>query len=114
MRGVRKKKKSGRPFRLVLFLLAVAFVYLLVRLPDREVSAEEQQRQLSGAADAYWQAQEENNRLRQLLAESGSRDFVERVARRDYGYCWYGETIYEVANLPQAPEAPAFEVYGQN
>ena len=61
--------------------------------------------------DAYWRAQAENNRLRTLLRESSTEDFVKRVARRDYGYCLYGETIYEVANLDEAmPKAP-FDVY---
>ena len=94
--------------------LIVLAALVMVRLPQREVSAEQEQRQLQSAADAYWKAQEENNRLRQLLAESDTRDFVERVARRDYGYCWYGETIYEVANLPEQTAGQAFQVYGQN
>ena len=94
--------------------LIVLAALVMVRLPQREVSAEQEQRQLQSAADAYWKAQEENNRLRQLLAESDTRDFVERVARRDYGYCWYGETIYEVANLPEQTAGQTFQVYGQN
>ena len=65
-------------------------------------------------ARAAQEAVEENERLRQLLAESDTRDFVERVARRDYGYCWYGETIYEVANLPEKTAGQTFQVYGQN
>lgn len=116
MRTKRKKKNSSfrpLPFRVLLAVLAVMAVTVMVRLPQREVNAEEEQRKLQSAADAYWKAQEENNRLRQLLAESDTSDFVERVARRDYGYCWYGETIYEVANLPEQTK-PDFQVYGQN
>lgn len=116
MRTKRKKKAGGYrplPFRVLLAVLAVVAIAVMVRLPQREVSAEEEQRKLQSAADAYWNAQAENNRLRQLLAESGTNDFVERVARRDYGYCWYGETIYEVANLPEQTR-PDFQVYGQN
>ena len=47
------------------------------------------------------------------LASINTDDFIERTARREYGYCWYGETIYEVANLEQIQEKTEFEVYGQ-
>ena len=40
--------------------------------------------------------------------------WIERTARRDLGYCWYGETIYEVGNLEEIVTAPEFEVYGEN
>ena len=55
----------------------------------------------------------EVHRLATELAEINTADFVERTARREYGYCWYGETIYEVANLDEIVEDPGFEVYGQ-
>ncbi len=106
-----QKRRGISPFRVLLAALLVAAVALLVRLPGEAVSAEAEQRRLESAADAYWKAQEENNRLRALVAESGSDDFVERVARRDYGYCWYGETIYEVANIDELVGDAPYEVY---
>ena len=109
-----KKKRVRRKlpyFRFAAVLLAVVTAGMLVYLPTKTVSSEEQQRKLESAMDAYWRAQAENNRLRTLLRESSTEDFVKRVARRDYGYCLYGETIYEVANLDEAmPKAP-FDVY---
>ena len=41
-------------------------------------------------------------------------DFVERTARRDYGYCWYGETVYTVGNLDEIGPEEEFAVYGQD
>ena len=35
------------------------------------------------------------------LAQSDSDEFIERTARREYGYCWYGETVYEIGNLEE-------------
>ena len=48
------------------------------------------------------------------LSEINSADFVERTARRDYGYCWYGETIYEVGNLEAIAPEPEFEIFGES
>ena len=61
-----------------------------------------------------YDAQSENNRLTTELAEIDTEDFIERTARREYGYCWYGETIYEVGNLEELKGAQEFAVYGQN
>ena len=107
-------KKSSRgvsPFRIVLAVLFALVCVLLVKLPGQTVDAEAEQEKLESAANAYWKAQEENNRLRSQLSESGTEDFVERVARREYGYCWYGETIYEVANLDELLASGPFDVY---
>ena len=39
--------------------------------------------------------------MRAEANEIDSSDFIERIARRQYGYCWYGETIYTVGNPDQ-------------
>ena len=70
---------------------------------------------LSGqGGQAYGEAQSANNRLKGQLAEIGTKEFVERTARRDYGYCWYGEIIYQVGNLDEIEQQLEFDVYGQN
>ena len=48
------------------------------------------------------------------LTEIDSSDFIERTARRDYGYCWYGEIIYQVGNLDEIEQQLDFDVYGQD
>ena len=65
-------------------------------------------------AQAYGEAQSANNRLKGQLAEIGTKEFVERTARRDYGYCWYGEIIYQVGNLDEIEQQLEFDVYGQD
>ena len=75
---------------------------------------ERQQAQLVEAAQAYGEAQSANNRLKGQLAEIGTKEFVERTARRDYGYCWYGEIIYQVGNLDEIEQQLEFDVYGQD
>lgn len=108
-----KKRIRLRPFRILSVFLGIVAVASLASFPDKAVSVERQQDQLVQAATAYYDAQSKNNELEAELAESNSEEFIERTARREYGYCWYGETIYEVANLEEIQEDHGFEVYGQ-
>ena len=108
-----KKKVRIRPFRILSVCLGLAALLMLSRFPAKAVSLERQQEQLTLAAQAYYDAQSENNRLTTELAEIDTDDFIERTARREYGYCWYGETIYEVGNLEEIVAEPEFEVYGE-
>ena len=114
MRGmgdVAAKRKRIRPFRILAVLMGAA---MLMRFPAKAVSLERQQEQLVAAAQAYHDAQSENNQLKTALTEIDSSDFIERTARRDYGYCWYGEIIYQVGNLDEIEQQLDFDVYGQD
>ena len=85
---------------------------MLLRFPAKAVSSERQQEQLKAAAQAYSDAQSRNNQLKVELTEDTSADFVERT-RRDDGYCWYGEIIYQVGNLDEIQQETEFEVYNE-
>lgn len=109
------KMKRGRirPFRILSVVLGVIALVMLSRFPAKAVSLERQQQQLEAAAKAYYDAQSRNNQLTTELSEINTTDFVERTARRDYGYCWYGEIIYEVGNLDELQEELEFDIYGE-
>lgn len=107
----RKKRSAPKPVRWVAVILGVFTLTLLVRFPSKAVSLQNQQAQLKAAASAYYDAQARNNDLTAELSQIDTADFIERTARREYGYSWYGETIYEVGNLDELREADAFEVY---
>jgi len=111
---LKKKRVRIRPFRILSVFLGLAALVLLSRFPEKAISIERQQEQLAAAASAYYDEQSKHRQLRAELTEINSADFVERTARRDLGYCWYGETIYEVGNLEEIVTAPEFEVYGEN
>ena len=114
--GTDMKKNRVRiwPFRILSVVLGVVALVMLSRFPAKAVSLERQQQQLEAAAQAYYDAQSRNNQLTTELSEINTADFVERTARRDYGYCWYGETIYEVGNLHEIAQEPEFDVYGED
>lgn len=109
-----KKRVGIRPFRILSVCLGLIALVMLARFPEKAVSLERQQEQLAAASAEYYKAQSEHNQLLTELSEINSADFVERTARRDYGYCWYGETIYEVGNLSEIVTEPEFEIYGEN
>ena len=108
---MKKNRVRIRPFRILSVVLGVVALVMLSRFPAKAVSLERQQKQLEAAAQAYYDAQSRNNQLTTELSEINTADFVERTARRDYGYCWYGETIYEVGNLDEIAQEPEFDVY---
>lgn len=112
-RKKRKKKPGIRPFQVLAAALGCTALLLLARFPQKAVSLERQEEQRVAAAKAYHDAQSRNNQLTAELASVNTDDFIERTARREYGYCWYGEMIYEVGNLEQIQEQTDYEVYGQ-
>ncbi len=101
----RKQRRSPRGFRGFVLLLLALVIALAVVLPGSAARQQQEEQAVYEATRAYWDAQNENNRLNDLLSECDRPDFVERVARRDYGYSLYGETIYVVSNLNELLEA---------
>lgn len=110
--SLNRRWRKTRPFRIAAIFLGAGALWMASRFPGKAVSLERQQEQLSLAAQAYYDAQSRNNQLKTEVSEIHTVDFVERTARREYGYCWYGETIYEVGNLEEFDEEPEFTVYG--
>lgn len=114
MKNARKKKKKtmgvaawlrSRPFTLLAFGLAVMTMVLIVQLPRMMGSLDRQDEQLTEKMKIYSDLQAERNVLNSELARINDRDYIETLARREYGYGWYGETIYEVGNLAEIQAA---------
>lgn len=95
------RKIRIRYFRIAAVILSGLTVLAMARFPAKAASIERQHQQLDEAAQAYFRAQSRNNQLNAELAQSDSDEFIERTARREYGYCWYGETVYEIGNLEE-------------
>ena len=113
MGDMASRRKKIRPFRVLAVLMGAGTLAMLMRFPAKAVSLERQQEQLVAAAKAYHDAQSDNNQLKTELSEINTSDFIERTARRDYGYCWYGEIIYQVGNLDEIRQDTEFDVYGE-
>lgn len=105
---MRKKKRTGvgawlrsRPFTVLAFGLALMMTVLVVQLPKRMGALERQDEQLTRAMAYYSEQQAQSNVLQNELTRVNNADYVEKVARREHGFGWYGETIYEIANLDE-------------
>ena len=108
----KKKKKAGvikwmraRPFTLLAFGLAVMTMVLIVQLPKKMDGLERQNEYLLETMDRYSQTQAEHNVVLSELARSKDPEYIETLARRKHGFGWYGETIYEIANLEELEAA---------
>ena len=111
----KKRKFRVRPFRVMAVVLGAIALVMLARFPAKAVSLERQRAQLETASEAYYAAQSQNNQLRAELSEINTEDFIERTARREYSYCWYGETVYTVGNLEDIQPEDGMDIYdGQN
>ncbi|MBR2942889.1 MAG: septum formation initiator family protein [Clostridia bacterium] len=107
----KKRRYKVRPFRVLAVVLGAAALVMLAKFPAKAVSLERQRAQLDVASDAYYAAQSQNNQLRAELSEINTEDFIERTARREYSYCWYGETVYTVGNLADLQAEEEMEIY---
>ena len=104
----KKKKKMGlaarlrsRPFALLAFGLAVMTMTLIIQLPRMMGALDRENVRLTEKMQMYSDLQSERNVLISELDRVSDKDYIEKIARREYGYGWYGETIYEVGNLEE-------------
>lgn len=111
MKRVKMKRGRIRPFRIMAVFLGMIALVMICRFPERAVVVERRQQQLAAAASAYYDAQSKYNQLNTALSEVNTKDFIERTARREHGFCWYGETVYRVGNLDEFREQMEFDVY---
>ena len=114
MKDARRKKKKtmglaarlrSRPFALLAFGLAVMTMALIVQLPRMMGGIDREKARLTEKMQAYSDLQSERNVLMSELERVSDKDYIEKIARREYGYGWYGETIYEIVNLGELESA---------
>ena len=105
------RKKESHPFRIVAICLMILVLFLGMQITSLADKAESVKKDVFDKSEAYFNAQSRYNRLKNEVNEINTSDFIERTARRDYGYCWYGETIYKVVNLAELEDAVAGGVH---
>lgn len=107
----KRVKMRIRPFRVMAVLLGVCVFCVMTQVSTKAASLDRQKQQQQNLQQLYLQTQSENNQLKQELTQVNTADFIERTARREYGYCWYGETIYKVVNIDELEEEAPFDTY---
>ncbi|MBR1711720.1 MAG: septum formation initiator family protein [Clostridia bacterium] len=102
---VRVKRRKKRPkihiplFRIFAVLFGLMICFMLIKIPQTISRAEKTIVEVESSKNAYFSAEAKNRRLMEQQKELGNRDFIERMARRNEGYCKYGETVYVVSNI---------------
>lgn len=92
------------PFTVAAVCLTVLMLLLAVRLPGLMRTIERQTAEIETLREVYRKKQEESNLLNSELALIDTPAFIEKLARREHGFGWYGETIYEIGNLGNLEE----------
>lgn len=88
-----KIKKNKRSILVAVLVFAVlcyfvaTFISLRIRVKENEEHNAELQLQ-------YNQQLEENEQLSKVLEEGDEADYIERIAREEYGYAKPGERVY--------------------
>jgi len=99
-RGI-QKKHGFLPVRIAAVCLFALVLYMSFRIPAMTAQAEKVKQDLQDHSESYFNSQAKFNRLKKEMDEINTNDFVERTARRNLGYVWYGETIYTVSNIAE-------------
>ncbi|MBQ8094251.1 MAG: septum formation initiator family protein [Clostridia bacterium] len=112
MKQMKSKKRGFSPFRIAAVCLFVLVGFLGIQIPNMAAKADRVKQELYDRSESYFNAQAKYNRLNTEVNEINTTDFVERTARRELGYVWYGETIYTVKNLAELEEKVTYdEIY---
>ena len=81
-----------------------AIALITWRYSAREARINEQELTLVELSNSYYEACMEGVQIRQQLETVGTEAFIERTARREYGYMMPGEARFVVTNLPEQTE----------
>ena len=92
--------------RFWVILMLPVIVALTWNYGKRETYIAQQEQELIELNDRYYEACMEGVQIRQQLENVGTEEFIERTARREYGYMMPGEARFVVSNLPRE-DAPA-------
>ena len=114
MRHAKRKRTRRSLFFTINILLCALIILLLCVFPALASSVDKRKTQRDVIAQEYYNVQSENNQLRTEVSEVNTKDYAERVARREYGYCWYGETVYTVGNLDEIQIQQELAAEGQH
>lgn len=98
----RRRARFAPRFWIIVMVPAIALITW--RYSAREARINEQEQALVELSNSYYEACMEGVQIRQQLETVGTEAFIERTARREYGYMMPGEARFVVTNLPEQAE----------
>lgn len=93
----RRRARFAPRFWIIVMVPAIALITW--RYGAREARIQEQEQALVELSDRYYEVCMEGVQIRQQLDTVGTEAFIERTARREYGYMMPGEARFVVSNL---------------
>lgn len=85
--------------------MTAVLVGLIVSYHARDEQIEQLRAQLDVLNTQYYTESMRGNALSKQISQANTEAFIERVARREYGYTNEGEIHYNVSNLPSGAVA---------
>lgn len=89
------KKIKNRKHSIILAVLFCALVcYFVATLISLQMQVHAQESIVEDLKSQHQQQVDENNELKQLIAEGNESDYIEKIAREQYGYAKPDERVY--------------------
>ena len=89
------KKIKNRKHSIILAVLFCALVcYFVATLIRLQMQVHAQETIVEDIKSQHQQQVDENNELKQLIAEGNESDYIEKIAREQYGYAKPDERVY--------------------
>ena len=92
MRGAKKQKINDKA-RLLKFAVCVFVVYVVYMLVQQQFDIKSREQELIAVQQQVEDKRLENKEIERLL-ESDNEQYVERLAKDEYGYAYPDETVY--------------------
>ncbi|WP_283245786.1 FtsB family cell division protein [Ligaoa zhengdingensis] len=92
MRGAKKEKRNDKA-RLLKFAVCVFVVYVVYMLVQQQFDIKSREQELIAVQQQVEDKRLENKEIERLL-ESDNEQYVERLAKDEYGYAYPDETVY--------------------
>ena len=89
------KKIKNRKHSIILAVLFCALVcYFVATLISLQMQVRAQENNIEGLKNQYQQQIDENAELQQLIEEGNESEYIEKIAREQYGYAKPDERVY--------------------
>ena len=89
------KKIKNRKHSIILAVLFCSLVcYFVATLISLQMQVRAQENTVEDLKAQYQQQVDENNELQQLIEEGNESDYIEKIAREQYGYAKPDERVY--------------------
>lgn len=79
----------------ILTVLALALVcYFVATVVSLQTKVHAKERSIAQLSEQYKEQLDDNDELKQIIDSGNENDYIERIAREDYGYAMPDERVY--------------------